>query len=388
MITEKKILFPSNTGEAPFKLSNPFTIFEPPECPAYLGGNSLLEVPSIDRNLNASNKDAEGVTITNKHEEIEPLEVFPLVIDKVSLVMDIKPEDRDGIKCYFIDIRKEDQENGELHTSFANRGSYDFAFNYRLGPLPIKGKGRKDASNLLIQIGRKASKRPFLRFEFNPNAVGISGVEKARKFLEAAFDYINMHGDYPDINNKIFVTRLDIAVDISGASIEDLLFYKPRIHKWKVYKDYMLDGKGFIQTQYLGSAKSDTKFCVYDKKAQLKKIKKDELLKELTRIECRFSKSTPLASILEIKNPFMKLRVLDARLVQAGNRHNEKYCFFIDSVYRRGVAGALKLIKDNKTRASYLKRLEDKASVDWWQPNKIFAGLPEALEKAGLSLFN
>ncbi len=386
MLVEKKIFLPSKSAEVPFKLTSKFFILTPPECPAYFGGTSLLELPYFEKSAIASNKPAEGGITPNEHEEIKPLEVLPIVVDKVSLVMDIRPEDREGVKSLFTNIRAEDQQNGSLHTSYAPKGMYDFAFNYRLGPLPIKGKGGKDTSNLLIQLDPKSPKRPFLRFEFNPNAVGISGVEKARKFLEEALDFINTHGDYPDVNERISITRLDLAVDVSGASMEDLLFYKPGLHQWEVYR---LNGKGFIQTQYLGSSKSNTNFCVYDKKAQQKKNGKGELLKECTRIECRISKkSTPLVSILEIKNPFKNLKVLDARLVEEGNRFNEKYSLFIDSVYRRGVAGALKLIKDKKTRSSYLKILEDNAKVDWWQPDKIFAGLPEALVKAGLSPFN
>ncbi len=313
-------------------------------------------------------------------------ELSSIVIDKISLIAKFPSSWDKALVSYFQSFLGDHEKNGNPLASHPGKGKfgYKFAVNYNVSGLPLKHNKNGDAGNLLFQVGPVASWKDYsFRCEYNPNAIGPDGVQKISNLFEELYYFLNVHGELPDFWERFTVTRIDIAIDVDYVSIEDLVFFNARSQKWEIYFTEKLEGKTYIETQYLGGIKGLKRFCVYNKKEELRKNKKVHLSHERTRIECRLKPSKSFNKIIELKNPFLSMKIFDARELQEGNKKNWRWIQFLDSVRMRGPRGALNLIP-KKTRAEYLKKLEKTAGTLWWRPEEAWESFPEEINKIGL----
>ena len=82
------------------------------------------------------------------------------------------------------------------------------------------------AGRLLIQAGPRFAGICHYRFEFNPAILGIAGVNRVLEILDSVF----AEGSYHLLRNS-FVTRLDVALDLYGLSVDQLIVWNRRQRK-------------------------------------------------------------------------------------------------------------------------------------------------------------
>lgn len=233
-----------------------------------------------------------------------------------------------------------------------------------------------------LEVGPK-TKTPThtLRLEFNPTALGAPGIAFLKKHLEElvpdglSFAHIIANGK---------ITRLDVAVDLVGISLTDLLVSAKSGGKQHWY----LSATGKPETGYLGIGKSDknAKWKTYNKRQQVK-----DTVKTLaepaygglshTRVEYTY---TPMKSFLhlgKLENRFTEFSVAYPMAPKGVKSH--QWAFFIDSCSRRGEKAASALLPEGTLRSRYEKALVS-AHASFWRPEKIWEAWPEALVNCGL----
>ena len=338
----------------------------------------LLDTLSIE---NKGEIDGDGgVPLTSPHSLIPS----PMLIDKISFIIQLHPEEEACLISFFQSFTTDDDYYGRGKTSYAMRAKsgYTYAFNIQLTEHSLAWD---DGHKLLIQIGpKRPSNKHSVRFEYNPAVIGKEGRAYARYILSQFYLFFIAHGEYTDYFERIKVTRLDLAVDVDGASMEDLLFLRGRSQNWVFYSPSFMKGSRFMETVYLGDSKSKSRFVCYDKRKQLK-TKGINLDHERTRIEARLKPMKPITQLSEITNPFSTLNIFDARKIQDGNKSDWKYIQFLDSVRYRGLQGALKLI-DPKERRKFQEQLMKQAGVNWWDSGEIWESFQEAITPINLGI--
>jgi hypothetical protein len=112
---------------------------------------------------------------------------------------------------------------------------------------------------LLIEAKPRNKKASFLRFEWNPNRLNGSDFDYVRSFIDANilqdwFERVAAHGK---------ATRVDIALNIPGIRLDDVLIYKKGTRKLAIYTG----DSGVTETIYFNDKKS-SQIVAYDLKAE------------------------------------------------------------------------------------------------------------------------
>lgn len=132
----------------------------------------------------------------------------------------------------------------------------------------VKGQGRakfpydytwymQDGS--VLQLASPTGDVRPLRYEFNPNHW------KENDHKEHAFG-LNHNQDYHVMSvlrcfKNVEITRNDVAIDVLGVDLGKYNWVDMKSRKREIH----LDGVGNIETNYIGSARSDTRFRIYNK---------------------------------------------------------------------------------------------------------------------------
>jgi hypothetical protein len=237
---------------------------------------------------------------------------------------------------------------------------------------------------LARSIPYRASRRATtdtLRLEFNPTALGKPGIA----FLKTQLEALVMNGlSFKDIIANGKVTRVDIAVDIVGVHLADLLVKTMTGGKQHWY----LSDEGKPETGYLAIKQSDknAKWTAYNKRQQLKDSPNPPATQAYgglsrTRIEYRATPMKAFPALGSLKNPFTEISLAYPNAPKGVKPY--AWTFFIDSCVRRGQAAALAMLPDGKLRNSYQKSL-DAAHASFWRPGKIWEAWPDALHNSGV----
>lgn len=286
-----------------------------------------------------------------------------LKIDKLSVVVDIPEEEHQPFCEGVWDAAKELAE-GFSHPF--NKGAYNTALNLHV---PEAHSGFSKDSIRLTCDPKKAG-TAFVRLEFNPDRLGVNGVDHLRASCGWLFN-----GGYQQVVNGGKVTRLDVAVDISNVSVEDLIVTKKGVRK------YCCFGKnGFTETSYLGAPKK-SQATVYDKAKELAAKHKQPPAYPLTRIEMRLCPNVPLKDLVGLKNPLLKVAAYDLATSELPLSKAQK-AWFGDSCRIRGINGAIEQLPADE-RPAYLKALKG-ASSSWWKPEEIWTSWPTLVAALGL----
>jgi hypothetical protein len=211
---------------------------------------------------------------------------------------------------------------------------------------------------------------PYPSTGIHPAALGASGIA----FLKTQLEALVLDGlSFNDIVTKGKVTRLDIAVDIVGVHLADLIVSIKSGGKHHWY--YSAEGKP--ETGYHGMKKSDknAKWITYNKRQQVKDSPEPPAEQAYgglshTRIEYR-----------ALKSPLTQISLAYPQAPKGVKTY--EWSFFIDSCARRGQAAALEMLPEGKLRESYQKSL-DAAQTTFWRPNRIWEAWPDALLNSGI----
>lgn len=216
----------------------------------------------------------------------------------------------------------------------------------------------------------------FMRLEFNPAKIGERGLKRVRRLLRHVF-----LDQYEAVIAKAKITRLDLAADFDGIRLGSLAVTDA--HKRKA--GLWLGATGEVETIYLGSRDSDAHLRIYDKARELREQQHISLSGERLRVEATIAnRRFRLSELRALPNPFAGLVIVDLGTLETNDEPAYRFQFFLDSCRQRGAHSALRLIADKPTQARYRKCLAG-AKVDWWAPDALWRGLPQAL--SGLNLF-
>jgi hypothetical protein len=291
-------------------------------------------------------------------------------IDKISITFAINDEDaQKGIGSLLTNVVL-DQDTPYFQNAYFKKGKAGgYAHSVHL-------KHPETKQTILIQAAPHYKKNRFLRLEFNPTKLGKAGM---KFFREKLVDVLLFDYSYEDIIAQGQITRLDIASDIIGVTMNDILVRptKPQVTM------AFLGKTGSLESIYPSKPKPDDKSTskVYDKKQeQLSKtvVPKYGTIPHL-RVEISIKTDIKVPNLMKLKNHFSKLDIL-ARAAVTPPEDEHHWIFFFDSCRVRGVAGALDQLPA-KLREPYKMALED-AGKDFWRPEKIWSYWPKEFQKS------
>jgi hypothetical protein len=189
---------------------------------------------------------------------------------------------------------------------------------------------------------------------------------------------------FTDIITNGKVTRVDVAVDIVGVHLADLLLSieSGGKHHW-YYSE-----KGKPETGYLGIKKSDknAKWITYNKRQQIKDSSGQSAEQAYgglshTRIEYHAMPNKPFPALNTVSNPFNEISLAFPKAPKGVKPH--AWTFFLDSCARRGQPAALALLPEGKLRKTYQQAV-DAGHASFWRPDKIWEAWPDALLNSGV----
>jgi hypothetical protein len=233
------------------------------------------------------------------------------------------------------------------------------------------------ANTVFMQAAPESKKKmAFFRFDFNPNTIGPSGVDAFRDLLEGI---LQPNFSYADIVKFGRMTRLDVACDILGVPIADLLLSTGKLGKTVAY--YGVDG--VLETSYLGKKKGITPFRVYNKtQEQLDKgIDPEYGLYPHLRCEASVIPQKPLYTLAAIANPFEELDIFRIAQATPPEAHHN-WVHFADSCRQRSISGALNVIPE-AVRSGYEMAL-GQSKIGIWQPQRVWEKWGKVVAESGL----
>lgn len=194
---------------------------------------------------------------------------------------------------------------------------------------------------------------PRLRIEFVPVDVGPSGMAEIHAQLSGLIE-----DGWGAFANHGRVTRLDVAVDLTGLTMDSVHFQPKKIaHQ----KHWLSDGK--LETIYIG--KTTGNFTViYDRKAKRSSMGQ-EWEAEGVRIERRLKSLNKSPSQLHrLQNPFEGTTLNITLPAPPEGEKQWQWMQFADSVKMRGLPAALALLPEDR-KARYKKHLKQHKAPEW-----------------------
>ncbi len=331
-------------------------------------GHSLPE-KSEDTNLNAKVQLPSFLTKKSLPSEAVVRSAF---CDKLAITFDCDPDDQ----LNFQEKSKRLEDGGDDHYKLVPVHQEDakiYRYSYRL----VKRGGLHVA---LLQASPRQRSVRFCRLEFNPNEVDEKGCAEIRRMLRALVS----SNFRMNLGNGNF-TRLDAATDIKKIRPGDLLISSDRSRDSSLWvRRFNRAGceEWETETVALGSANSDYFAQIYDKGAQLFRVKGIEIDALRTRIEVRTkprnSKGVSIAvkDILKVRNPFASIHIA---FYPGEDEKDYLLNFLICACRWYGAEEACRMIKDRSLRARYWNKLISEVP-EWWNPEALWIQVLDSLK--------
>ncbi|MEF2548336.1 hypothetical protein VQ045_14320 [Aurantimonas sp. E1-2-R+4] len=207
-----------------------------------------------------------------------------------------------------------------------------------------------------------------LRFDFNPSALGQTGMDvfngQLKSVMNDGWEYAIEHGK---------ITRLDVAVDLHAVRLDDFLYLAKQGMK---KQDWSTDGH--LENVVYGVSKGN-QTLIYDKEAELIAKGASWEGKTRVRIERRLrNPSITLKGLHKLKNPFAGTTLVQNFPPPPPGGKEWEWSMFEDSVRFRGVDKALSLLPKDK-KAKYRKHLKA-CQVTWWDAEVVWNNWPATLK--------
>jgi Type I restriction enzyme HindI endonuclease subunit-like, C-terminal len=161
--------------------------------------------------------------------------------------------------------------------------------------LPFDGA---DKETVRFEAGPTAGQASY-RVEFNPSKLSKAGLDDLMVFLTSIID-----PDPLEFFRGGRITRCDVAIDLPGFHLEDIIVRTSRMQKHGVYADR----HGQVQSTYLGTPRS-SRVVAYEKPLE------GSLLTRL-RLERRLKPRCYGYEVAKLKNPFTKVMLLPADFLE------------------------------------------------------------------------
>jgi hypothetical protein len=227
--------------------------------------------------------------------------------------------------------------------------------------LPFDGTAQE---TICFEAGARRPGQASYRIDFNPSKLSEAGLVDLMVFLESTID------PYPlEFFRGGKVTRCDVALDLPGYHLEDVIVRTARLQKHGVYADRY----GQVETTYLGTPRSR---CVvaYDKP-------QEGGVDARLRLECRLKPRCLGYELAQLDNPFAGVQLLPADFSEASGIGIPSQ-LIADSIRIGGLKRVL-LALDPEQRKLLRKAHKDAVSL---LPNldAAWAGWPSILASYGL----
>lgn len=191
---------------------------------------------------------------------------YNVIIDKVAFTMSLDELQQDRVFDRLVNKKLYKEYNGRV---YYDDSSYRYNNNYLLEI--VKGEYAE------VSIYPYDPEHNFIRAEYNPTKLKVVGRKEMRRAL---IKMLNV-----GVVKKIFfhapVTRLDLTVDVFNMQPNLFIHYNRATHS-ELHK---VDN--IIQSQVVGSDRSDCRITMYDKNAERRSQGKAEIGKNYQRIEMR-----------------------------------------------------------------------------------------------------
>lgn len=176
---------------------------------------------------------------------------------------------------------------------------------------------------VIFEAGPRHAKLPSYRCEFNPDKIGDDGLNDMLAFIDSCVD-----AHHVEFFRGGIVTRVDVALDLPGQSLDSRIVRTTRLQKHGVYSNR----HGDPETVYLGTPKS-RRVVVYDKRDS------NSLLSSL-RLEVRLKPGCFGYQIASLKNPFAEIQLIPSDFPDAAGLGIPSQ-FVADSIRLGGLKRAL-----------------------------------------------
>jgi hypothetical protein len=288
-------------------------------------------------------------------------QVSELFIDRLCMTLDIPKSHHAATIANF----KKAEDCGDGEKPKKKVGKYDYSLHLT---------GDTEEGQILIQCSPSNPSYRFFRIEFNPSKANLWNLKKNINNI--------VPGGYENLMNTGLVTRIDFTVDISYLDATDIIASHSKIEVESLYAK-----NGSIESKYLGASSSNHQTLLYDKVAEIvhsnkkkpKGLKSQVPPNKLLRVEYRHLKSyCTLQEHETLKNPFVDLTLIAFPELKSEKQYDPLWTLFLVTCRYKGVKNALSYFNEND-KAIYLKRLKAEGKTDWWNPKKIWEGLPAAI---------
>lgn len=287
-------------------------------------------------------------------------------IDKISLILE-PASDEDAYDFH-----------SSIWASFDDKTVFQSA-----GPGALKGWRRAQLISLkatthrpLFQYtweeGTPAKARRF-RLDCNPRKLGAQGLLELHSVLGTIW-----HNGWDYVVKHARITRIDVAVDLPGIRIDEVLFIPKQ-----GASEIQWGRDGHLQSFRHGQPQGNQTLVYSVKQKRLAK-KQPWSGPSVVRIERRLRNPSPakLPKLAALKNPFtdMALTTMPGPPPDEGAPSKARmWSVFEDSVKARGVRAALALVPKNR-RAKYRAHLKQHPKP-WWNPKAIWEKWPDVLDE-------
>jgi hypothetical protein len=212
-----------------------------------------------------------------------------------------------------------------------------------------------------FEAGPKLPGYPSYRLDFNPAKLTSDGIDELKCLLDSIMDPTP-----EEFLGKGRITRVDIAADLIGLGLNDLIVLASRKQKHGIYSNRY----GEPETVYLGTPRS-ARVVAYTRPTKLSGV--------TTRLECRLKPRCLGEKIASLPNPFSKVSLYPVKALTGLGLPPQ---MLADSIRLRGVKPAIQGLDPNK-RKMILAALDPSKSV-LPDASALWAGWPMALILAGL----
>lgn len=202
--------------------------------------------------------------------------------------------------CQSDTLRRKGDKRAEKWDS-TNKGrwqDYRFKGQFRDTHKSLSAKARIELQPIKKRIHVETG---YIRVDFNPNKFRQRGINRLMKIVMQIAGIT----DYGTFLDSIRVTRIDIAIDIYGVHLNNLL---ARASKFRVAELHRNEVTGTLETIVIGKGKK--RFNIYDKTAELLNKSKTKIKQSngYTRCEIRLRPYIRLWEFFAINNLFSGLK--------------------------------------------------------------------------------
>lgn len=291
------------------------------------------------------------------------------VIDKLSVTFPIdNARDRKTIDESLKDLHKDEDLD---FSTISKKG--------KLYHINSEWLDKETGQTALIQCQpKKSSYKNYVRFELNPHKLGSAGMKRFKSALEFAVSY----GEYPysRVLAEGHITRMDIAVDMVNVAPHELI-----VAGKDTGKSVKFIGKttNEMETVYLDKPKTKSSYkMVYNKLQEQIDKGNAPSFNEVLHSRAEYTHAgAPFSNLLNIQNPFKKMKIINPVFKPAGVE-DWTWQLFLNSCRLKGVEASLSLLPAHLQGIH--KKAIGKAEKATWKPDKLWEQWGDYLIKSGV----